>query len=63
MHAQDQRDLRATLPIHDREDGKEILDLAQMAEVLGRLQMALHFFTVGGRNGKTNAAHRAFPPQ
>ena len=51
------------LAIQDCEDGEEILDLAQMAEVLGRLQVALHFFTVGGRNGKTNAAHRDFPPQ
>lgn len=31
--------------------------------VLGRLQVALHVFTVGCSNGKTPAAHRGFPPQ
>ena len=45
------------------EDGEEMFDLAQAAKVLGRLQVALHYFTVGDRDGKTYAAHRAFPPQ
>src|SRR5688572_30144204 len=63
MHAQNQGYLRKALAVYDRQDGEEILDLAQVGEVLGSLQVALHFFTVGGRNGKTNAAHRDFPPQ
>jgi hypothetical protein len=46
VHTQDQRDLRETLAVHDRKDGEEILDLAQVAQLLGRLQLAFHFSTV-----------------
>ena len=42
---------------------RKYLTWRNVAEVLGSLQVALHFFTVGGRHGKTNAAHRDFPPQ
>ena len=63
VYAQDQGDLGTALVIQDREDGEEIFDLTQGAEVLSRLQVALHFFTVGCRDGKTNVAHRDFPPQ
>jgi hypothetical protein len=62
VDAQDHGDLGNTLAVYDREDGEEIFDLAHVAEVLSRLQVALHFFTVGDRDGKTNVAHRDFPP-
>jgi hypothetical protein len=63
VHAPDQGDLCKALAVQDRKDGEEVFDLAQMAHVLGCLQVALHYFTVGGRDGKTNVAHRDFPPQ
>ena len=46
VHAQDQGDLRNALAVYDCEDGEEIFDLAYVAEVLGRLQVALDLFTV-----------------
>jgi hypothetical protein len=61
VHTQDQSDLRTALAIDDREDGKQIFDLAYVAEVLGCLHVALYFFTVRGRDGKTNGARRGFP--
>src|SRR5262249_15793280 len=63
VQAQDQGDLGKALAVQDREDGEEMVDLAQAAKELGRRRVALHFFTVGGRDGKTYAAHRDFPPQ
>ena len=63
VHAQDQGDLRKALAVYNCEDGEEIFDLAQVASVLGSLQVALYFFTIGCRDGKTKAAHRDVPPQ
>ena len=57
----DQGDLRHALAVYDREDGAEIFDLAHVAKVLSCLQVVLHVFTVGGRDGKTNGAHRGRP--
>jgi hypothetical protein len=48
--------------VQDREDSEEILDLAQVPQVLSRLQVVFHFFTIRGRHGKTQAAHRDVPP-
>src|SRR5262249_23201797 len=63
VHAQEQSNLGKALAVHDREDGEQMFDPAQVAKVLGRLQVVLHCFTVGGRDGKTYAAHRDVPPQ
>jgi hypothetical protein len=41
--------------IHDREDSEEIFDLADVAQALGCLQVALHVFTVGCRDGNTSS--------
>jgi hypothetical protein len=46
MHAQDQSDLRETLAVHDGEDSKQIVDLAQSAQLPGGFQLAFHVLTV-----------------
>jgi hypothetical protein len=51
------------LALHNREDSQEIFDLADVAKALGCLQATLYFFTIGCRDGKTDAAHRDVPPQ
>src|SRR4030095_6741568 len=51
-----------TLAAHDLEYNEKILDLAQVPQVLSRLQLVFHFFTIRGRHGKTHAAHRDVPP-
>jgi hypothetical protein len=61
MHPQDQGHLRKALAINDGKDGEAILGSAQVAQVLSSLQVALHFFTRGSRDGKTKVAHRDFP--
>ena len=42
VHPQDQSPLRNVLAIDDRQDSEEILGLAHVAEMLSRLQVALH---------------------
>src|SRR6266516_1475080 len=63
VHAQDQSDLRVTLAVHNREDGEEILHLAHVAQLLSRLQLAVHFLTLVSCNDKTDVAHRDIPPK
>ena len=46
VHASDQGHLCTALTGQNREDGEEICALAQVAQVLGRLQLAFHFFTI-----------------
>ena len=58
-----QGDLCKALAVQGREDGEEMFDLAQAAKVLSSLQVALYYFMVGDRDGKTDAAHRDVPPQ
>jgi hypothetical protein len=63
MHAQDYCHLHKTPAVPDGEDGEEILDLAQVAQLLGRLQSVFHRFTGVRCEGKTDAAHREVPPK
>jgi hypothetical protein len=46
VHTQDQGDRRNALAVHDREDGEALLDLASVAQWLGRLPLACHCCTV-----------------
>src|SRR5215510_4472042 len=58
--------LRFTMSSSDRKEVEHQLKTAQhlgnLRQVLGRLQLVFHFFTIRGRHGKTQAAPGDVPP-
>src|SRR5262249_32352840 len=62
LHSQSESNLFKALAIHHSEDGQEIFDLVQVAQLLGGFQSLLDFFAVMGCDSKTKAAHQDVPP-
>jgi len=63
VDAQDPCALCETLAIHDGKDGEEMRDLAQVTQLLGRLELPFHGFAGASGESKTDAAPRDTPPK